>query len=235
MSPRAVVLLSGGLDSATCFAIARRDGHEVHALSIDYGQRQRAELEAARRIAKSLGAASHRVVAVDLRAIGGSALTDAAIAVPKDRSAAEMGGDIPSSYVPARNTILLGLATGLAEVVDADAIYLGINAVDYSGYPDCRPEFLEAFRAVAGLGTRRGAEGRSVAFLAPLLRSSKAEIVRLARELGVPMAETLSCYDPLPPRSAGGTAVHCGRCDACQLRRRGFADAGVADPTIYAV
>lgn len=234
MTPRAVVLLSGGLDSATCLAIARRDGFEVHALSIDYSQRHLHELDAARRIAKALGAASHRVVVADLRTIGGSALTDAAIDVPKDRSDAEMGADIPSSYVPARNTILLGLATGLAEVVDADAIYLGINAVDYSGYPDCRPEFLEAFREVARLGTKRGADGKPVAFSAPLLRLSKADIVRLARELGVPIEWTLSCYDPLPPRTAGGTAVHCGRCDACHLRRRGFLDAGVADPTTYA-
>lgn len=235
MMPRAVVLLSGGLDSATCLAIARRDGFEVHALSIDYGQRQRAELDAARRLAAALGAATHRVVAVDLRAIGGSALTDASIDVPRDRSAAEMGADIPSSYVPARNTILLGLATGLAEVVDADAVFLGINQVDCSGYPDCRPEFLEAFRAVARLGTRRGADGRPVAFVAPLLGLSKAGIVRLARELGVPIAATLSCYDPVAPVPAGGTAVHCGRCDACLLRRRGFADAGAPDPTSYAV
>ena len=233
MSRRAVVLLSGGLDSATCLAIARRDGFEAHALSVDYSQRQRLELDAARRVATALGAASHRVVAVDLRAIGGSALTDEAIAVPKDRSHAEMGSDVPSSYVPARNTILLGLATGLAEVLDADAIYLGINAVDYSGYPDCRPEFLDAFREVASLGTRRGADGGPVDFLAPLLRSSKADIVRLAHELRVPVALTLSCYDPLPPRTADGTAVHCGRCDACLLRRRGFIDAGVPDPSTY--
>jgi 7-cyano-7-deazaguanine synthase len=226
-------LLSGGLDSATTAAVARRDGFEVHGLSVDYGQRQRLELDAARRIARVLGLASHRVIAVDLRAIGGSALTDDAIAVPKDRSAVDMGADVPASYVPARNTILLSLATGLAEVLEADAIYLGINAVDYSGYPDCRPEFLEAFRAVARLGTKRGVDGCPVAISAPLLRLTKADIVRLARELKVPVADTLSCYDPRPPRTAGGPAVHCGRCDACQLRRRGFLDAGIADPTLY--
>ena len=230
----AVVLLSGGLDSATCAALARRDGHVVHALSIDYGQRQRAELDAARRVGAALGVASHRVVAVDLRAIGGSALTDDGIAVPKDRTEAEIGDGVPSSYVPARNTILLAIATGLAEVVGADEIYLGINAVDFSGYPDCRPSFLDAFREVARLGTKRGSDGCPVAFVAPLLRLSKAEIVRLASELGVPLAETLSCYDPAPTRRAGGPAVHCGRCDACQLRRRGFLDARLADPTLYA-
>lgn len=234
MTRRAVVLLSGGLDSATCLAIARADGFEAHALSVDYGQRHRYELDAARAVAQALDAASHRVVAADLRAIGGSALTDAAIDVPKDRSAEAMGADIPSSYVPARNTILLGLATGLAEVVDADAIYLGINAVDYSGYPDCRPEFLDAFREVARLGTRRGVLGRPVEFVAPLLRLSKADIVRRALALRVPVELTLSCYDPLPPRTAGGTAIHCGGCDACQLRRRGFADADVRDGASHA-
>ena len=233
MSPRAVVLLSGGLDSATSAAAARRDGFEVHGLSVDYGQRQRLELDAARRLARALGLASHRVVAVDLRAIGGSALTDDAIAVPKDRTEAQMGADVPASYVPARNTILLALATGLAEVLEADAIYLGINAVDYSGYPDCRPEFLEAFRAVARLGTKRGVEGAPVAFVAPLIGLAKAGIVRLARDLGVPVGDTLSCYDPRPPRAAGGPAVHCGRCDACLLRRKGFLDAGLPDPTLY--
>jgi 7-cyano-7-deazaguanine synthase len=230
----AVVLLSGGLDSATCAALARRDGCVVHALSIDYGQRQRAELDAARRIGAALGVASHRVVRVDLRAIGGSALTDAAIDVPKDRADEEIAHGVPSTYVPARNTLLLALATGLAEVVDADAVFLGINAVDFSGYPDCRPEFLEAFRAVARLGTKRGSDGRPVAFLAPLLALSKAEIVRLATELRVPVAATLSCYDPVAAPGDASAAVHCGRCDACRLRQRGFHDAGLADPTTYA-
>ncbi len=237
-APRAVVLLSGGLDSATCLAVARRDGFEAHALSVDYGQRQRAELVAARRLATALGAATHRVVAVDLRALGGSALTDDAIDVPKDRSDDAIAHGVPSTYVPARNTILLALATAAAEVDDADAIYLGINAVDFSGYPDCRPEFLEAFRAVARAGTRRGSEGRPFDVRAPLLRLRKAEIVRLAVELGVPVAWTLSCYDPLPPPSPYGPsaqapALHCGRCDACHLRRRGFIEAGLADPTSY--
>lgn len=241
-APRAVVLLSGGLDSATCLAVARRDGFEAHALSVDYGQRQRAELAAAHRIAAVLGAASHRVVSVDLRALGGSALTDDAIAVPKDRSDEAIAHGVPSTYVPARNTILLGLATAAAEVAGADAIYLGINALDFSGYPDCRPEFLEAFRAVARAGTRRGAEGHPVDVRAPLLRLRKADIVRLAVELAVPIAWTLSCYDPPETTtapsphgpSAQAPSLHCGRCDACHLRRRGFLEAGLPDPTAYA-
>lgn len=233
MTPRrAIVLLSGGLDSATCLAIARRDGFECHALSIDYGQRQRAELAAAARTAKALGAASHRVVAVDLRSLGGSALTSDAIEVPKDRTDAEIGRGIPSTYVPARNLVFLAVATAAAEATGADAVYLGINALDTSGYPDCRPEFLAAFRAVAALGTKRGVEGRPVEYRAPLERESKAGIARLATTLGVPVADTLSCYDPAT--SSGGATVHCGRCDACRLRRRGFEEAGIADPTAYA-
>ena len=230
---RAVVLLSGGLDSATCLAIALRDGLEAHALSVDYGQRHGAELVAAGRVARALHAASHRVVAVDLRALGGSALTSDAIPVPKGRSEAEIGRGIPVSYVPARNTILLSVATAAAEAMGADAIYLGINALDYSGYPDCRPEFLDAFREVARLGTKRGVEGRPLEFRAPLLLSSKAEIARLASSLGVPIAETLSCYDPEPARGSDAPALHCGRCDACILRRRGFEEAGLSDPTTY--
>jgi 7-cyano-7-deazaguanine synthase len=222
----AVVLLSGGLDSATCLAEARAAGLEAHALSVDYGQRQRAELRAATAVARALGARSHRVVAVDLRAVGGSALT-ADLPVPKDRSDAAIGEGVPVTYVPARNTVLLALGVAAAEAVDADAVWIGVNAVDFSGYPDCRPAFLEAFREVVRVGTRRGVEGRPVAIRAPLLDASKAEIVRRAVALGVPLAETLSCYDPV---AAGTGAAHCGRCDACRLRARGFAEAGVADP-----
>lgn len=230
---RAVVLLSGGLDSATCLAVARRDGFEAHPLSVDYGQRHRAELDAARAVAAALSAAGHRVVAVDLRALGGSALTSDAVEVPKDREARAIGEGIPSTYVPARNTILLALATGLAETLDADAVYVGVNALDYSGYPDCRPAFLDAFREVARLGTKRGVEGRPFDVVAPLLSMTKAEIARLAVALGVPVERTLSCYDPV--RAPGrGAPAHCGRCDACLLRRKGFLEAGIADPTVYA-
>jgi 7-cyano-7-deazaguanine synthase len=227
-APAAIVLLSGGLDSATCLAIAARDGFSAHALTVRYGQRHAAEVEAAARLARALSAASHRVVSVDLGALGGSALTSATIPVPKDRPAAAIGEGIPSTYVPARNTVLLSVATAAAEVAGADAVYLGINALDTSGYPDCRPAFLDAFRSVAALGTRRGVEGRPIEFRAPLLADTKAQIVRRAVALGVPVADTLSCYDPLPG------PVHCGRCDACLLRRRGFAEAGVPDPTTYA-
>ena len=230
---RAVVLLSGGLDSATCLAIARRDGFETHALTVDYGQRHRAELDAARAVARAFGAASHRVVALDLRAIGGSALTSDAIAVPKDRTDAEIGGGVPASYVPARNTLFLALAVGAAEALDADAVYVGVNALDTSGYPDCRPEFLDAFREAARLGTKRGVEGRPVEIRAPLVAETKAGIARLATALSVPIAKTLSCYDPVAG-GGGAPASHCGRCDACRLRKRGFAEAGIADPTSYA-
>lgn len=219
------MLLSGGLDSATAAAWARSAGFEVTALSVDYGQRQAAELDAARRVAASLGITDHRVVRVDLRAIGGSALTSD-LAVPKDR--AEIGGDVPITYVPARNTVFLALLTGLAEVVGARDLVLGVNAQDYSGYPDCRPEFLHAFAEVARLGTRAGAEGGRFEIHAPLLHLSKAGIVRLGLALGVEYADTLSCYDPPAP------FVHCGGCDACRLRRAGFAEAGVSDPTTYA-
>ncbi len=225
--PRAVVLLSGGLDSSTCLAVARADGFEPHCLSVDYGQRHRAELAAARAVARALGAADHRVVKVDLSGFGGSALTDAAIAVPKGRRPAAMAREIPVTYVPARNTVLLALALAHAEVIDARAIYVGVNAIDYSGYPDCRPEFLRAFERLARLATRAGVGGRPLALRAPLLRLSKAKIVRLGARLGVPFRLTRSCYDPV-----GGGA--CGRCDACQLRRQGFEGAGVADPTRYA-
>jgi len=223
---RAVVLLSGGLDSATTLAIAVATGFESHCLTVDYGQRHRLELEAAQRVAAALGAASHRVVTLDLRAIGGSALTDD-IEVPKD---AEPGvGGVPVTYVPARNTVLLALLLGLAEVVGARELFIGANAVDYSGYPDCRPEFLRAFERLARLATRAGVEdGAAFRIRAPLLQLTKAGIVRLGTDLGVDYGLTWSCYDP----SQGGLA--CGRCDACRLRLRGFAEAGLTDPIRYA-
>jgi 7-cyano-7-deazaguanine synthase len=227
MSRRAVVLLSGGLDSSTCLAVARAKGLEVHALSVDYGQRHRGELARARRIARLLGAKDHRVVKVDLSAFGGSALTDRKIAVPKGRSPGRMAQDIPVTYVPARNTVMLALALAHAETIGAEEIFVGVNAIDYSGYPDCRPEFLRAFERLARLATRAGVSGRPLRIRAPLLRLSKAGIVRLGTRLGVPFGLTQSCYDP-----RGGRA--CGRCDACVLRRKGFAEAGVPDPTPYA-
>jgi 7-cyano-7-deazaguanine synthase len=224
---RAVVLLSGGLDSTTCLAVALADGFLVHALSVDYGQRHKGELGRARRLARTLGAADHRVVKVDLSAFGGSALTDRAIAVPKGRSERRMAPDIPVTYVPARNTVLLALALAHAETIGAEDVYLGVNAIDYSGYPDCRPAFLRAFERLARVATKAGVEGRPLRIRAPLLRLSKAGIVRLGTRLGVPYRLTLSCYDPVRGRACGG-------CDACALRRRGFREAGVPDPTLYA-
>lgn len=226
--PRAVVLLSGGLDSTTTAAVAGADGFDVYALSVDYGQRHRVELDRAAAVARALGVADHRTVAIDLRAVGGSALT-ADVAVPKDRPAADMGHGVPVTYVPARNTILLGLALGYAETVGAFDLFIGANVLDYSGYPDCRPEFLAAFEGLANLATKAGTEGTGrFRVHAPLLKLTKAEIIREGVRLGVDYAETLSCYDP----DAAGRA--CGRCDSCQLRRKGFAEAGVADPTAYA-
>ena len=224
---KAICLVSGGLDSATCLAIARRDDYECYALSFDYGQRHRIELEAAERVAASLGAAEHRVIRIDLRAFGGSALTDD-ITVPKDRSPEHMDTGIPVTYVPARNTVFLSLALAWAEVLEAPDIFIGVNAVDYSGYPDCRPEFIRAFETMANLATRAGVEGR-VRFRvhAPLMRLSKAEIVRFGSDLGVDFALTHSCYDP---DSEGRS---CGRCDSCVLRLRGFAEAGLTDPLQY--
>jgi 7-cyano-7-deazaguanine synthase len=221
---RAVVLLSGGMDSATAAAWARGAGFDVAALSVDYGQRHRQELDAAHRVAGQLGITDHRVVAVDLRAIGGSALT-AEVAVPKDREG--IGGDVPVTYVPARNTVFLALLTGLAEVLGATDLVIGANVQDYSGYPDCRPEFLRAFAEVARLGTKAGIGGARFSVHAPLLHLSKAGIVRLGVSLGVDYSATLSCYDP------PAALVHCGRCDACRLRRAGFAEAGVPDPSTY--
>jgi 7-cyano-7-deazaguanine synthase len=224
--PRAVVLLSGGLDSATCLAIARADGFETYALSFAYGQRHAVELEAAARVAEALGTAVHHVARMDLRAFGGSALT-ADIDVPKPASAAEIGKEIPVTYVPARNTVFLSFALAWAEVLGARDLFIGVNALDYSGYPDCRPEFLETFERVANLGTKAGIQGDRFRIHAPLLRLSKAEIIRRGRALGVDYGLTRSCYDP----DDAGRA--CGSCDSCLLRKKGFAEAGVPDPTTY--
>lgn len=222
----AVILLSGGLDSAVALAVARNEGFECHALSIDYSQRHRGELDAARAVARSLGA-RHTVVSVDLRAIGGSALTDS-IDVPKDRVAAEMEGTIPVTYVPARNLVFLSLACGAAEAVGARDVFIGVNAVDYSGYPDCRPAFIRSFEETAGLGTKAGVEGRGIRVRTPLVELPKHEIIRLGARLGVDFSLTRSCYDPTPDGLA------CVRCDSCLIRARGFQRAGVPDPTIYA-
>lgn len=221
----AVVLLSGGLDSATTAAVARRDGFVLHALSVDYGQRHAVELEASRRVAAELAVAQHVVVRVDLRAIGGSALT-ADIAVPRNEDPA--ADRIPVTYVPARNSLLLSLALGFAEVVHAFDIFIGVNAVDYSGYPDCRPEFIRAFERLATVATRAGTTEAPFTIHAPLIDLSKADIIRLGTELGVSYASTSSCYDP----DFQGRA--CGECDSCQLRLRGFAEAGLTDPAAYA-
>jgi len=224
---RAVVLLSGGLDSATCLALARSSGFEPECLLVRYGQRHQVELERARAVARSMGVGAVREVTVDLRTIGGSALT-ADVPVPKDRPESERARGIPVTYVPARNTLLLALALGLAEVVGARDIFIGVNAVDYSGYPDCRPEFIQAFEALATLATRAGVEGERFRIHAPLSGLSKAEIIRTGVRLGVDYALTHSCYDPAPDGGA------CGRCDSCLIRRLGFRAAGVPDPTRYA-
>lgn len=225
---RAVVLLSGGMDSATSGAIARHEGYEIYALTIDYGQRHRRELEAARGVADFLHAREHVIVAVDFSLFGKSALTDR-VDVPKDRPLEQIPKDIPVTYVPARNTVFLSLALAYAESRDAADIFIGANALDYSGYPDCRPEFLAAFEVLANLGTKAAVEGRQrFRIRAPLLQLSKGEIVRRGLELGLDFALTHSCYDPTPQGLA------CGRCDACQLRKKGFAEAGVPDPIRYA-
>jgi len=216
--------LSGGLDSATSLAWARREGFDCHALSVDYGQRHGAELEAAKRVAKRLGAVEHRVVKLDLAQFGGSALTDKGIAVPDQGVKA----GIPVTYVPARNTILLSLALAWAEVLQAQHIFMGANAIDYSGYPDCRPEYLKAYEAMANLATKAAVEGRRIEIRAPLIDLPKKEIVKLAVALGVDPSETVTCYQP----DAEGRA--CGACDACRIRKSGFADAGIADSTRYA-
>lgn len=219
---KAVVLLSGGLDSATVLAMARAQGYACYALSVDYGQRHHSELDAAGRVARMLGAAEHRVVNIDLTGFGGSALTDNNIAVPQ-----QPGEGIPSTYVPARNTIMLSLALAWAEVLQSRDIFIGVNAVDYSGYPDCRPAFIEAFERMANLATKAAVEGNALTIHAPLLNLSKAEIVREGSALGVDYAQTVSCYQ------ADDRGRACGLCDSCRLRRAGFAAAGIADPTAY--
>ncbi len=219
---RAVVLLSGGLDSATALAIARSQNFECYALSVEYGQRHSAELDAARRVAAAAGVSDHRVMRVDLAGIGGSALTDPTIAVPESPTTG-----IPVTYVPARNTIMLSLALGWAEVLGAGDIFIGVNAVDFSGYPDCRPEFIAAFARLATLATKAGVEGQPYRIQAPLISLSKAEIIREGMRLGVDYALTVSCYQ------ADGDGRACGKCDSCRLRRAGFAAAGVSDPTRY--
>lgn len=219
---QAVVLVSGGLDSATMLAIARAGGYACYAVTFDYGQRHQVELEAARAIAARLGALDHRVVKLDIGWMGGSALTDRAIAVPEFPTEG-----IPATYVPARNTVFLSIALGWAEVLGAQDVFIGVNAIDYSGYPDCRPEYIEAFERLARIATRAGVENRPIKIRAPLIQMRKDEIIRTGVGLGVDFALTISCYDPDPEGRA------CGRCDACRLRRQGFAGAGIADPTRY--
>ncbi len=221
-SHRAVVLVSGGLDSATTLAIARSQGFECHALSVDYGQRHSAELDAAMRVAGALGAREHRIMRIDLAGIGGSALTDTSIAVPEKPTEG-----IPVTYVPARNTVLLALALGWAEVLGAEDIFIGVTAVDFSGYPDCRPAFIEAFSHLAALATKAGVEGHPCRIQAPLISWSKQRIIREGTRLGVDYSLTVSCYQ------ADDLGAACGRCDSCRLRRAGFEAAGVADPTVY--
>jgi 7-cyano-7-deazaguanine synthase len=222
VTKKAVVLLSGGMDSATVLAIARSDGHECHCLTVDYGQRHRAELAAAARVARALGASGHRIMELDLSALGGSALTDRSIAVPESP-----GDGIPVTYVPARNTIFLALALAWAEVLGARHIWFGANAVDYSGYPDCRPEYMRAFEALANLATKAAVEGNKLALHTPIISLTKADIIRRGAALGVDYAQTVSCYQ------ATEEGLACGRCDACRLRRAGFAAAGIPDVTRY--
>ena len=228
VTPAAIVLFSGGLDSTTCLAIARHEGFTPVALSFRYGQRHTHELECAASIAREAGV-EHLIADIDLAAFGGSALVDPSLDVPKHDSVDEVGDDsIPITYVPARNTIFLSFAVAVAETRGAHDVYIGVNAVDYSGYPDCRPEFIAAFESMANLATREGVEGRPLRIHTPLIDLTKAAIIRLGLSLGVDYGRTLSCYDPSPPMSA------CGHCDACLLRARGFADSGVDDPTVYA-
>jgi 7-cyano-7-deazaguanine synthase len=224
---RAVVLLSGGIDSTTTLAIAMAEGYEAYALSFDYGQRHQIEIEAARRVANSLGVKEHRVAKIDMRIFGGSALTDD-LDVPKKRSETEIAHGIPVTYVPARNTIFLAYALAWAEVIPAGDIFLGVNAIDYSGYPDCRPEFIEAFETLANLGTKAGVEGARFRVHAPLIKFSKAEIIRKASQLSVDLSLTHSCYDPSPEGLA------CGECDSCLLRLKGFREVGIEHPIQYA-
>jgi len=225
---KAVILLSGGIDSATTLAIAGAEGHELYALSIDYGQRHRVELEKARQVAASIGVKEHQIIRVDLRGIGGSALT-ADMEVPKDRTQEEIARGIPVTYVPARNTVFLAIALSWAEVIGAETIFLGVNVLDYSGYPDCRPEYIRAFEEMANLATRAGVEGRKrFTINTPLITMTKAGIVRRGAELGVDFSLTHSCYDPTRE------GIACGRCDSCLLRKKGFSEAGIKDPVRYA-
>jgi 7-cyano-7-deazaguanine synthase len=224
---RAVVLLSGGIDSTTTLAVARNEGFKCFCLSFDYGQRHRLEIDAAKRVAESLDVKEHKVVKIDLRTIGGSALT-ADIAVPKNRKTKEIPAEIPITYVPARNTIFLSYALGWAEILGAQDIFIGVTAIDYSGYPDCRPEYIEAFQKLARLATKAGVEGNPVKIHAPLINLDKAEIIKLGAKLGVDFSLTHSCYDPTNDGRA------CGRCDSCILRREGFKNAGIPDPIKYA-
>jgi 7-cyano-7-deazaguanine synthase len=228
LDSKAVVLLSGGLDSTVTAAIAKQDGYRIFCVTVSYGQRHQIEVERARAVARALDAAGHIVVAVDLRAFGGSALTDE-VSVPKDRTPEKRSGEIPVTYVPARNTIFLSLALAYAETLGAQTIYFGANVLDYSGYPDCRPEFIRAFETAARLGTKMGVEGRAMEIRAPLLMLSKADIVQRGLALRVPFELTHSCYDP----TLDGVA--CGRCDSCRIRREGFRQAGVVDPVPYAI
>ena len=222
MSKKAVVLISGGLDSTTVLAMARHQGYDCYTLCFDYGQRHKVELHAAQRLSKALGATEHKVVTLDLRTIGGSALTDDALSVPESETVG-----IPITYVPARNTIFLSIALGWAEVLEAEAIFIGVNAVDYSGYPDCRPDYIKAFQSMAELATKAGVEGRALAIKTPLIELSKADIIGQGHVLGVDYSLTVSCYQ------ADDEGRACGKCDSCRLRRRGFDDAGVKDPTVY--
>jgi len=226
LSGSAVVLLSGGIDSATALAVAKSQGYDCYALSVDYRQRHRFELRAAKKIASALGVKRHRIIKMDLSAFGGSALTDS-IAVPKFRPERRRSSTIPVTYVPGRNMVLLALALAWAETLEAGHIFIGVNAVDYSGYPDCRPEFIRAFQRAADLGTRVGAEGKPIRIHAPLIRMTKADIIRKGTSLGVPFRWTHSCYDPGP----GGRA--CGACDSCLIRKKGFTEAEIPDPTVY--
>jgi 7-cyano-7-deazaguanine synthase len=226
---KCVVLLSGGLDSATTLAVARDRAFDCHAISFDYGQRHRFELDAARRVASSLGAASHDIVRIDTSVFGDTSLTGDGPAPMKDRSSAEIGAGIPDSYVPARNLVFLSFGVAAAEAKGASHVFIGANAIDYSGYPDCRPAFIESFGRTAALATKAGVEGSPISIEAPLITLTKAEIIKLGARLGVDYSVTHSCYDP------DDRGLACGRCDSCQIRRQGFADAGVPDPTPYAV
>lgn len=219
---KAVVLVSGGLDSATALAIAHQAGFETYALSFDYGQRHRCELDAAKKVARQLGAQAHRTFVLDLAQFGGSALTDASIDVPKQQAQG-----IPVTYVPARNTVFLSIALAWAEVLKAYDIFIGVNAIDYSGYPDCRPEYIQAYQRMATLATKTGVEGQTIRINTPLLHLTKAQIIERGHSLGLDYSLTLSCYDPSPDGKA------CGQCDSCRLRREGFAEAGISDPTLY--